>query len=59
MKVVLDTGAALVETERRNTKTLRDLLAQLTQITDRETLLSAKTKLLQERTGETTNAFLN
>ena len=59
MKVVLDTGSALVETERRNTKTLRDLLAQLIQITDHETLLSAKTKLLQERTGETTNAFLN
>jgi hypothetical protein len=58
MKVVLNKGSALVETERRSTKTLQDILDTLTQVTDRETILSDKTKLLQEKTDATTKAFL-
>ena len=58
MKVVLDKGSALVETERRHTKTLQDLLDTLTQVTDREKALSDKTKSLQEKTAETTKSFL-
>jgi hypothetical protein len=58
MNVVLARGAALVETERCHTKTLQDLMNTLTQITDREKALSAKTKSLQEKTAETTKTFL-
>ena len=58
MKAVLDKGSALVDRERRHTKNLQDLLEKLTQITDRENILSDKTKSLQEKTIKTSKDFM-